>query len=34
MSEIRFELKPVAEKTKRRFEKRSKYDPILDRFIE
>jgi len=35
MSEIRFELKPVAEKPKRRFEKRrSKYDPILDRFIE
>ena len=34
MSEIRFELKPVAEKRKRRFVKReSKYAPILDRFI-
>lgn len=35
MSEIRFELRRVAEKPKRRFERRRrKYDPILDRFIE
>ena len=33
-SEIRFVLKPVAEKPERRFERRSKYYPILDRFIE
>ena len=35
MSEIRFELKPVAEKPKIRLGKRrSKYDLILDRFME
>ncbi|NVM24165.1 MAG: hypothetical protein HWN68_20595 [Desulfobacterales bacterium] len=34
MSEIRFELKHVAEKPKRRFKRGSKYAPILDRFME
>ena len=34
MSEIRFELKPVAEKRKRGLKRRSKYAPILDRFME
>ncbi|NVM22592.1 MAG: hypothetical protein HWN68_12540 [Desulfobacterales bacterium] len=34
MSEIRFKLKPVAKKSKRGFKRRSKYAPILDRFIE
>lgn len=35
MNEIRFELRRVAEKPIIRFERRrSKYDPILDRFIE
>lgn len=33
MGEIRFELKPVDERPKRRFKKGSKYDPIIDRFI-
>ena len=33
MDEMRFELKPVDERPKRRFEKGSKYDPIIDRFI-
>ena len=34
MGGMRFELKPVAEKPKRSFVKRSKYDPILDQFLE
>ena len=33
MSEIRFELKPVAEKRRRGLRRESKYAPILDRFI-
>lgn len=33
MGGIRFELKPVAEKPKSSFVKRSKYDPIIDRFL-
>jgi hypothetical protein len=32
-SEIRFELKPVDERPKRGFKRRSKYDPIIDRFL-
>ena len=34
MSEIKFNLKPVDEKPSRRYRKGSKYDPILDAFIE
>ncbi len=34
MSEVRFDLKPVVEKPSRRYRKGSKYDPILDRFME
>ncbi|KON29334.1 hypothetical protein AC482_06805 [miscellaneous Crenarchaeota group-15 archaeon DG-45] len=33
MSEIKFELKPVKEIPKRRYRKRSKYDPIIDSFM-
>ena len=32
--QLRFELKPVSEKGKRRFKKGRKYAPILDRFVE
>jgi len=34
MSEVRFNLKPVEEKPSRRYRKGSKYDPILDAFLE
>ena len=34
MSEIRFELKPVAEKRKRGLKRGSKYAPILNQFME
>ena len=34
MSEVKFELKPVEKKPSRRFRKGSKYDPIIDEFIE
>ncbi|MBD3206599.1 hypothetical protein GF319_09700 [Candidatus Bathyarchaeota archaeon] len=34
MSEIEFELKPVGEKPSRSYRKGSKYDPILDEFLE
>jgi len=34
MSEIKFELKPKKEKPSRRYRKGSKYDPILDAFME
>jgi len=34
MSEVRFNLKPISEKPSRRYKKGSKYDPVLDRFIE
>jgi len=34
MSEIRFNLTPVEEKPSRRYRKGSKYDPILDAFME
>ena len=34
MSDIEFALKPVEEKPTRRYRKGSKYDPILDVFIE
>jgi hypothetical protein len=34
MSEVKFDLKPVDEKPSRRYRKGSKYDPILDAFME
>jgi len=34
MSEVRFSLTPIAEKPSRRYRKGSKYDPVLDRFME
>jgi hypothetical protein len=34
MSEVTFKLTPVEEKPSRRYRKGSKYDPILDAFIE
>ena len=34
MAEVKFKLKPVEKKSARRFRKGSKYDPILDAFIE
>ena len=34
MSKVKFELKPRKEKPKRRARKGSKYDPILDAFME
>jgi len=34
MSEMNFDLNPVEEKPSRKFRKRSKYDPILDQFLE
>ena len=34
MSEVKFDLKPVEEKPSRKYRKGSKYDPILDQFLE
>lgn len=34
MSDVKFNLSPVGEMPKRRYRKGSKYDPILDAFIE
>ncbi len=34
MNEVKFDLKPVTKKPSRRYRKRSKYDPILDSFLE
>ena len=34
MSEVEFQLKPVEEKPSRKYHKKSKYDPIIDQFIE
>ena len=34
MGEVKFDLKPVDEKPSRRYRKGSKYDPILDAFME
>jgi len=34
MSEVKFDLKPVGEKPSRRYRKGSKYDPVLDAFLE
>ena len=33
MSEVKFDLKPVSEKPSRKYRKGSKYDPILDSFL-
>ena len=34
MSEVRFSLSPVYEKPSRKYRKGSKYDPIIDAFLE
>jgi len=34
MREVKFDLKPVEEKPARKYRKGSKYDPVLDAFIE
>jgi hypothetical protein len=34
MGEVKFTLKPVKRKPARRYRKGSKYDPILDKFLE
>ena len=34
MSEVKFDLKPVKKKPTRKYRKGSKYDPILDMFME
>jgi hypothetical protein len=34
MSEIRFQMRPVTEKRKRKVRKRSIYDPMIDQFLE
>ena len=33
MSDIEFELEPVEKKSRRRYRKGSKYDPIIDSFL-
>jgi isocitrate dehydrogenase kinase/phosphatase len=34
MGEVKFDLKPVGEKPSRKYRKGSKYDPVLERFME
>ncbi|UCD45125.1 MAG: hypothetical protein JSV27_01040 [Candidatus Bathyarchaeota archaeon] len=34
MSEVRFDLQPVNKKPSRKYRKGSKYDPIIDSFLE
>ena len=34
MSDVKFNLKPIEKKPTRRYRKGSKYDPILDAFLE
>lgn len=34
MSEVKFDLKPVEKKPSRKYRKGSKYDPIIDSFME
>lgn len=34
MNEVKFDLKPIMEKPSRKYRKGSKYDPILDSFME
>lgn len=33
MSEVKFSLTPIGEKPSRKYRKGSKYDPVLDRFL-
>ena len=33
MSDVKFELSPVKEKPGRRYRKGSKYDPVIDKFL-
>ena len=34
MSDVKFDLKPVSKKPSRKYRKGSKYDPIIDSFLE
>ena len=34
MSDVKFDLKPVTKKPSRKYRKGSKYDPIIDYFLE
>ena len=34
MSDVKFDLSPVKEKPSRRYRKGSKYDPVIDKFLE
>ena len=34
MSEVKFDLSPVEKKPNRKYRKGSKYDPIIDKFLE
>ncbi len=34
MSDVKFDLKPVEKKPSRKYRKGSKYDPIIDEFLE
>ena len=34
MSEVKFDLTPVEKKPSRKYRKGSKYDPVLDKFLE
>ena len=34
MSDVKFDLKPVEKKPSRKYRKGSKYDPIIDSFVE
>jgi hypothetical protein len=34
MGEVKFDLKPIEEKPSRKYHKGSKYDPVLERFME
>ena len=34
MSDVKFDLKPVSKKPSRKYRKGSKYDPIIDSFME
>ena len=34
MSDVNFDLSPVEKKPSRKYRKRSKYDPIIDAFLE
>ena len=34
MSDVKFDLSPVKEKPSRKYRKGSKYDPVIDKFLE